>query len=121
MRITIAVGDEHALDQAQLRSLYDWLRADRSVRRTATVTMTSTAPPVPGSQGPGFDALALTLGAGLSAAQLAVAVVQWRATRPNGPTVTVSRPDGSSVSVTGASADQARELLEGLLDGEGCR
>ncbi|CAM5742662.1 hypothetical protein SALBM311S_05567 [Streptomyces alboniger] len=116
--ITIGVGDGPA-DERELCSLHDWLHADRAVQRTARIAMASSGPPVPGAQGTVFDVVALTLGTGVSVAHLALSVARWRTTRPGRPTVTVRRPDGTSVTVSDASAEQAGLLLERLLDDEG--
>ncbi|MFF7473940.1 hypothetical protein [Streptomyces sp. NPDC008092] len=118
MEITISVGSG-VHGGRELRSLHDWLSADRSVRRTARLVLASSGPPVPGAQGEVLDVLTLTLDTGFQAAQFALAVAQWRAVRPDRPTVTVRRSDGTSVSVSDASAEEAALLLGRLLDDEG--
>jgi hypothetical protein len=57
----------------------------------------------------------LVISSGISAASLGISVASWRATRPQEPTITVERADGSKVVITGASRDEAQRLLEQLL------
>ncbi|WP_406483579.1 hypothetical protein [Streptomyces sp. NBC_01615] len=100
----------------EARSLYDWLLLDRTVRRAGRLEMASSSPPPPGHQGAAIlDLVSLVLGNGISAASLGVSIATWRTTRPQQPTVTVERTDGSKVTITGASPHEAQRLLEQLL------
>ncbi|MFH9967854.1 hypothetical protein ACH4PR_41970 [Streptomyces mirabilis] len=114
MQVILRVAGGLAEDEA--RSLHDWLLLDRNVRRTGRIEMASSSPPAPGQQGATIlDLVSLVLGNGISAASLGVSIATWRTTRPQQPTVTVERTDGSKVTITGASPHEAQRLLEQLL------
>ncbi|RSN98504.1 hypothetical protein DMH26_18565 [Streptomyces sp. WAC 05379] len=53
---------------------------------------------------------------GFSAASLAMSLISWRATRPQHPPVTVNRPGGLTITISGTSAEEARHLIESLTD-----
>ncbi|MCL7429816.1 hypothetical protein [Streptomyces sp. YS415] len=115
MQVLFRFAGDSAEDQA--RSLHDWLLLDRDIRRAAVLEMVSSSPSVAGQQGTAIlDLVSLVLGNGISAASLGVSVASWRATRPQHPTVTVERTDGSKVTISGTSSDEARRLLEQLLN-----
>ncbi|WUD73790.1 hypothetical protein OG937_19895 [Streptomyces sp. NBC_00510] len=114
MRLTLRIEGDSTEDD--VRSLYDWLLLDRNLRREAQVEMASSSVPVPGQQGDLLDLVSLAVGSGFNAASLGVALAAWRSTRPKEPTVTVERADGSKVTVTGASRDEAQRLIEQLLN-----
>ncbi|WP_408993385.1 effector-associated constant component EACC1 [Streptomyces europaeiscabiei] len=113
MQVTLQVAGD--LAEEETRSLYDWLLLDRVVRREARVEMGSSSAPVPGQQGAVLDLVSLVLSTGISAASLGVSIASWRATRPQEPTVTVERFDGSKVTITGTSREEAQRLVEQLL------
>lgn len=114
MQVRLRVSGGSAEDEA--RSLYDWLSLDRNVRGAGRIEMASSAPSTPGQQGAAIlDLVSLVLGNGFSAASLGVSIATWRTTRPQHPTVTVERADGSIVTITGASPHEARRVLEQLL------
>ncbi|MFJ4417441.1 hypothetical protein [Streptomyces sp. NPDC088925] len=98
-----------------VRSLYDWLLLDRTIRREARVQMASSSVPLPGQQGAVLDLVSLVLGSGISAGSLGVSIASWRATRPQKPTITVERSDGNKVTITGTTRDEAQRLIEQLL------
>lgn len=114
MQLTLGVSGRAVEEEA--RSLSEWLRADRAVLRTARVELSAAHPPEQGAQGSAVDVVSLVLGSGFSAASLAVAIVQWRSTRPDRPSVTVERPDGVKVTISDASEEEARQLVQRLLD-----
>ncbi|MGW1811710.1 effector-associated constant component EACC1 [Streptomyces sp. NPDC002078] len=113
MQVTLRIAGDSTEDE--IRSLYDWLLLDRVVRREARVEMGSSSAPVPGQQGAVLDLVSLVLSNGISAASLGVSIVSWRATRPQEPTITVERADGSKVTITGTSREEAQRLVEQLL------
>ncbi|MFD0287701.1 effector-associated constant component EACC1 [Streptomyces lutosisoli] len=114
VQVRLRVSGGSAEDEA--RSLCDWLLLDRNVRRAGRIEMASSAPSTPGQQGAAIlDLVSLVLGNGISAASLGVSIATWRTTRPQHPTVTVERADGSKVTITGASPHEARRALEELL------
>ncbi|MFI9100527.1 hypothetical protein ACIGXA_08360 [Streptomyces fildesensis] len=102
--------------EESLRSLRDWLLADRTVRRDIPqATLGSSLAPEPGQQGSVIDVLSLIVNSGLSAGSLAVSVATWRATRPGVSTVTIERADGASVTISHAEPDEAQRLVRELL------
>lgn len=117
------MGDSHLLfriagatAEDEARSLLDWLILDRAIRRSARLELVSSTPSAPGQQGTGIlDVVSLVLSNGISAASLAVSIASWRATRPQAPVVTIERPDGSKVTITGTSSTDAQQLVEQLL------
>ncbi|MFC8533525.1 hypothetical protein ACFUJY_06145 [Streptomyces sp. NPDC057249] len=111
--MTLQITGESAEDE--VRSLHDWLLLDRSFRRDAQVELASSSVPVPGQQGAVLDLVSVVLSNGISATSLGVSVASWRATRPQEPTITVERADGSKVTISGSSRDEAQRLLEQLL------
>ena len=111
MQASLRVGDEE-----NLRSLYDWLMDDRPLRRGVQMELGCSRPPDPGRQGPVFDLVSLILGSGFNAASLGVAIASWRASRPTAPSVLVERPDGTRVTISGASPQEEQRLLHELLD-----
>ncbi|MFJ9105632.1 hypothetical protein ACIRJM_45100 [Streptomyces sp. NPDC102405] len=113
MQVVCRVTGDNVEDE--VRSLHDWLLSDRGVRRSARIEMASSALPVPGEQGAILDLVSLALGSGFSAASLGVSIVSWRTTRPQQPTVTIERTDGSKVTISGTSPDEAQRLVEHLL------
>lgn len=114
MQLTLGVSGTAV--EEETRSLSEWLRADRAILRSARVELSAAHPSERGAQGSAVDIVSLILGSGFSAASLSVAVVQWRLTRPNRPSVTVERPDGVKVTISDASAEEAQQLLQHLLD-----
>ncbi|WP_328783493.1 hypothetical protein OIE52_14515 [Streptomyces canus] len=121
MRILIGaegLSGRPAEAEEELRSLHAWLLADPAVRRHATSALTSSAPPADEDQGPVLDILSLVLGGTFDAGALAVAVLTWRGTRPRQPAITVERPDGTKITITDTSPQEARRLVEDLLAGE---
>ncbi|WP_447036987.1 effector-associated constant component EACC1 [Streptomyces sp. DSM 118878] len=113
MNILVRCSSEDS--EQELRSLAAWLGADRTVRRSVDVELRSDVPSAPGHQGNGIDLLALVIGSGFNAASLAVSILAWRSTRPERPTLTVERPDGSVVRISGHSQEEAERLLRRVL------
>jgi hypothetical protein len=110
MRVSLRVEGEE-----DLRSLQDWLLADRTVRRGAQIELASSSHEEPGRQGPAYDILSLLLGTSFNAASLGVAVASWRSSRPQPPAVLIERADGSKVTISGASPEDEQRLLRELL------
>jgi hypothetical protein len=94
-----------------IRSLHTWLRDEPAVRTFGNPTTSSTQPP--GEMGTGLEVLALVLGTGLSAAQLALSIIMWRATRDKPVRVVIERDD-RLVPVDTTSPEQAEEIAARL-------
>ncbi|MDX3215445.1 hypothetical protein PV318_07905 [Streptomyces sp. ME02-6991-2B] len=112
MRIVITV-DGGRDGNAELRR---WLTAEARLR--GRIRLDTRTPP-PGAMGGGaMDALIAILEPGGVATVFAGAVVAWAASRRSSQTITVTRPDGTQISIEStqvkASAAQAAELVERL-------
>ncbi|MGW6530132.1 effector-associated constant component EACC1 [Streptomyces venezuelae] len=114
MNILVRCSSDDA--EEQLRSLAAWIGADRAVRRSVEAELRSDPARTPGHQGNGIDILALVVGSGFSAASLAVSIATWRSTRPQRPTLTVERPDGAVVHISGHSDEEVERLLRRALE-----
>lgn len=105
--------------EGELRSLHAWLLGDSKARRFAEVCFapdraTVSRPgqsPEAAAMGPLLELLQLTIGAGFDAASLGVAIAAWRGSRPAAPAVTIERPDGMKVTITGSSTEETQELV----------
>jgi len=103
-------------DPGELSSLRDWLGGEHPVRAYGDLRWGT--PEAPGHQGVLVDVLTLVVGAGLSTAQLILAVAEWRRSRPRQPVVTITRElrDGTVVRVDTydpqALAEAVRRLEE---------
>ncbi|UUU18960.1 effector-associated constant component EACC1 [Streptomyces sp. DSM 40750] len=115
MKVTVSVSLEDA-DSAerQLRSLNEWLLADTACRRHARPALGPGAVAVPGAQGGLVEVLNLVLGTGFNAASLALAIASWRRSRPQRTTLVVERADGTRVTLTGGTDEDAGRLLAEL-------
>ncbi|WP_330285384.1 effector-associated constant component EACC1 [Streptomyces sp. NBC_00576] len=111
--MTLRIHDDSV--EEETRSLHDWFEADRALRRSSQIEMLSSENPVAGAQGTVLDLVSLVLGSGFSAASLGISVASWRSTRPQRPTVTLERPDGRTVTISGASASETQRMVEQLL------
>ncbi|MEV0635046.1 hypothetical protein AB0I77_08785 [Streptomyces sp. NPDC050619] len=105
--------------EAELRSLHMWLMADPVARRHAKPTLGTSRSLPPGAQGNTVDLVSLVVTSGFNAASLAMSLVAWRATRPQRPTVTVDRPGGPTITISDSSPEEARRLIELLVDDSG--
>lgn len=94
MRVCVRVEDDSGDD---LRSLCGWLRDEPRVRRYGEPTVAD-GDGDPGHMGAGVEVLNMVLGAGLSAAQLALSIIMWRASRGR-PVRVIIEHDGGQVPV----------------------
>ncbi|MEU0953690.1 effector-associated constant component EACC1 [Streptomyces niveus] len=113
VQVTLRIHDDSVEDEA--RSLHDWFQADRALRRSSRIEMLSSKKPVAGAQGTVLDLVSLVFSSGFSAASLGISVASWRATRPQQPTVTLERPDGRTVTISGTSASETQRMVEQLF------
>ncbi|MFF9850208.1 effector-associated constant component EACC1 [Streptomyces litmocidini] len=117
MDIRIAVAGEGPNDAHELRR---WLSAEPQLRGRIRSGATHAEPPG-GAMGTAADALLAVLAPGGVAAVFAGAVVAWAQTRRGSQTITITRPDGTEISVSAThvrgltaqqTADLARQLAE---------
>lgn len=97
-----------------LRSLHDWLVAEDELRGQVRLVE---AAPDPGLLGGALHSLMVALPPGGAVSVLAAVAVAWVRAQRADVTVTVARPDGSSVRlegrrVRGLDAEAARVLVE---------
>ncbi|MEU6104410.1 effector-associated constant component EACC1 [Streptomyces flaveolus] len=112
VQATVAVAKDA---ETELRSLARWLAADEETGRYAHGVLASAGPPDPEHMGTVLDVLSLSLGSGLAAGQLALAIAQWRTARRGAPLVTLHR-NGMRVEIRDADAETVRLLTEMLTD-----
>ncbi|MEU6234809.1 hypothetical protein [Kitasatospora sp. NPDC047058] len=122
MRIVVSVEDEGrggGADGGALRELHElrgWLAGEPALRGRV---LRAGGAPEPGSMGAAADALVALLEPGGVAAVFAGAVVAWVRTRRVGHTLTITRPDGSRLSlstrqVKGLTPQQIADLVREL-------
>jgi len=101
VRVLLRVAGDAGPEAA---SLHRWLLAEPAVRAQGGLAFAASDDPA--HQGVVVDTLQLIVGTLLSGAQLALAVAQWRASRPAAPRVTITyrAPDGSVTSIDAADA-----------------
>ncbi len=95
-------------------SLLRWLRAEAPA--AAEIGYADTGDP--GHQGTAVDIVTVVLSSVFSAAQLALAITQWRASRPAAPQVTVThRAADGSVTVFEAENPEALAAAVRAIEG----
>jgi len=102
-----ALSDEHAL-----RSFARWLRDDNAIRASALIDLRP-SPAGPGEMGGGLDLIQLSVDSGFQLANLALAYVTWRGTRPRPSTITVEHR-GVRITLDSADAEVAERLVTSL-------
>ena len=114
MLMELSVDDDR--QEAELRSLHDWLRQDPAGRRAAP--QLKDRPASPGSLGSVVDVLQLVTGNGWSAASFVLSVVAWRQTGPRPPRLTIRRGDLEVILAEGTDVEVERviRLLEAGSD-----
>jgi hypothetical protein len=108
MAIKIHFGGPDA--QAELASLYEWLRREPDIRQHADISLEGAAP-LPVEMSPGsLGILQLILDDGFKAASLAIAFAAWRGSRARPPGhVTVSCGD-VTVTLEGTDPETAAAI-----------
>ncbi|WP_431036581.1 effector-associated constant component EACC1 [Streptomyces sp. P6-2-1] len=101
MKIVITV-DGGAVDTEDLRQ---WLGKDPALR--GRVRRAADPTPRGGTMGLAADAVLALLAPGGVATVLAGAVIAWLQTRKGSRTITITRPDGTEISVTTAQVETA--------------
>ncbi|MFF4231532.1 hypothetical protein [Streptomyces sp. NPDC001820] len=112
--VRLVISVDGAIEE-DLWSLHEWLTIDRLVRQSSAELSSAKSPP-PGQQSAVVDVVSLVISSGFSAASLGVSLANWRASRPRCPAVTVERPDGMNVTISGADPEEAQRLMRQLLD-----
>lgn len=107
IRITLAGADDGA-------ALYAWLRADAALARQARVTAGLPGPDRLGA----LEIIDVVLTQATATASLALAVAGWRRSRPGRTSTTITRPDGTSMTVEGPP-EQTALAVERFLAGDG--
>lgn len=110
MRVQLRVTGD---DPDTVRSLREWLLAERDVRQHADLTWGTTDSPE--HMGVSIDVVTVLLSSGFSAAQLAFAIVQWRASRHPAPVVTITREMGDGTTVKVETSDP-EALAQAVLE-----
>jgi hypothetical protein len=107
IRITLAGADDGA-------ALYAWLRADPALARQTRVTAGLPGPDQLGA----LEIIDVVLTQTTAVASLALAVADWRRSRPGRTSTTITRPDGTSMTVEGPP-EQTASAVERFLAGDG--
>lgn len=85
----------------EVHSLYRWLSSDRDLARSVDVGVpTGNDREAMGA----IDTIAAVSSSVIGLAQLALAVVAWRETRPASTRISISRADGHQLTITGGDA-----------------
>lgn len=114
-------------DDAELRSLLRWIRDEDELRGVARADLVA-APPTPGEMGGSLEAIKLVIDSSAQLTTVAVAVGGWWKNRRGAKAAPMSNPvdlvierDGSRISVSGATLEEATGALEEIkkfLEGE---
>jgi hypothetical protein len=98
-------------------ALLGWLRRDPGVTRHATVTGRASADPTAMSA---LDVIDVVLTHTTGLGTLALALLAWRHSRPSPGPITLTRPDGQTLTINGTvSADLITAFLSGGSGGSG--
>jgi len=108
VRVRVRVADGSA-DES--RSLETWLRDEPQVRAYGQPETAGDG--AAGEMGTGMEVLTLLLGTGLSAAQLVLSIIMWRATRDEPVRVVIVRDD-REVAVETSDPDDAAAIATRL-------
>jgi Effector Associated Constant Component 1 len=114
VRVRVADG---SIDES--RSLRTWLRDEPEVRRHGDPRVPADVPATGDGtrMGAGIDVLTLVLGPGLSAAQLVVSIIMWRASHGKPVRVIIER-DGREVPVDTDDPAQAEAIATKITKAE---
>jgi hypothetical protein len=105
-------------DGAEAADLFEWLRSDLDVARGAEVRP---GPAAPGTLG-ALEVVDVVLTQAAAFSGLAMAIVSWRQSRPRSKPITITRPDGATLTLPGDDPGNAaviRAFLAGDEDGPG--
>lgn len=99
-------------DASELRSLHAWLRGEADIRRSASLELKET-PPRPGQMGNVVDVIQLVTDNSWSAASFVMALVAWKRTRPQNPSITINHGD-IAVTLTNCSDEEVERVIRFL-------
>ena len=102
-------------DEAE--SLYRWLSDEPGARSSGRLAHADSDDPE--EMGTLIDVLTLVIGSGFSAAQLVLAITQWRASRPSPPelVITHTHPDGGTTRIEASTPEALETALRELEQG----
>ncbi|MCT4351846.1 hypothetical protein M5362_01695 [Streptomyces sp. Je 1-79] len=117
MRLVVTVRGDEDGDDATVAELGTWLKDVPQLRGRVDRAERDGGPT--GTMGPAVDALVAVLEPGGVAAVFAGALVAWLQTRRSSHTISVTRPDGTRISISsrqarGLSPQEAADLAERL-------
>jgi hypothetical protein len=104
-------------DPDATESLREWLAADAEIQRSGDLRYGRATDPE--HQGVDIEVLSLAITSTLTIGDLIFQILDWRRSRPNPPTITVSqeRPDGTVVRVETSDPEAAAEVVRRLDNG----
>jgi hypothetical protein len=100
--------------EADAESLFRWLRDEPGARSDGRLARAESGDPE--EMGTLIDVLTLVIGTGFSAAQLVLAVKQWRESRPRPPELVVTHvhPDGGTTRIEASTPEALETALREL-------
>lgn len=102
-------------DAAASADLFDWLRADVGLVRSAEVR--------PGPAGPeklgALETIDVVLGQATAISSLALAVEAWRRSRSRPETIVITRVDGATLTLPSGDAGNAEVIRQFLAEEDG--
>jgi hypothetical protein len=96
----------------EINALFNWLRQDRRLNRHSVI---SPRRPDEATGLSALDVIDVVLTHLTAITSLALAIVAWRQSRPRSGPVTITRPDGRSMTVDGPP-ERAAELIVAFLN-----
>lgn len=106
-------------DEDDLRDLHRWLSSDVDARAGGVPKLIE-PPPRTGQMGPGAEAIGLVINGVAAMGGVLSAIAAWRMlrTRPaaKSPTVTITTPGGTSVTVADGSPDEVAAIYRAIED-----
>ncbi|MEV4624816.1 hypothetical protein AB0J90_00800 [Micromonospora sp. NPDC049523] len=102
-------------DPAASAELFDWLRADAGLVRSAEVRP---GPADPGKLG-ALEIIDVLLGQATAISGLALAVDAWRRSRSRPETITISREDGATLTLPSGDAGNVDVIRQFLAEEDG--
>jgi hypothetical protein len=111
MRVKILVDGIHRDDRAQ--ELVAWLRREDRLRGRVQLSPATIGP---GQMGAVTDTIAIALGTGGAGTVLARALIAWISHRTTDVKLTLTRPEGTELSIDAHRVDDPQALLASIAD-----